>query len=456
MFHKIIQNRLHLSPEDKAYRRAFLILSIISVVVFVLSFYIIYNLLVTKFFVLIGLEVLSLLLTFVSWYVLTKKKNIDLASTILLLTIFTLTLLFMFDQKHNDYALAQAVMFPVITIYLKGLRTGTLFSLIYIVAVLSIAFTGINSWDPVPFTATSFTNLTFTYVVVILVIYYYELSRAEAFNIIQKSHDELNDYKNNLEKKVEEALAEKYQQEEILIQQSKMAVMGDMMAGITHQWKQPLTVISSIIHNEQLEHELSEKKDKATEEAYKKILTQVEYMSQTTSDFSSFFKPRDQKEFFSLTHSFESIQKILQPQLDKNMIQIINNIPDESFMIEGYKNEFVQILLNIITNSKDAIETQVKKGKLAYAEGRIKIDLNFESNKILLFICDNGGGISEKDLVHIFDPYFTTKGQEMGTGIGLYLSKMIIETHMQGNIYAYNSEEGACLQLELRGIKKQA
>ena len=455
MFHQIIQNRLHLSPEDKAYRRAFLVLSIIAVVTFVLSFYIIFNLLVTKLYVLIGLEVLSLLLTFLSWYILTKKKNINLASTILLLTIFTLTLLFIFDQKHNDYALAQAVMFPVITIYLKGLRAGTFYSLIYIIAVLSIAFSGINAWDPVPFTATSFTNLTFTYVVVILVIYYYELSRAEAFNIIQKANDELNDYKNNLEQKVEVALKEKHQQEEILIQQSKMAMMGEMMAAIAHQWKQPLSVTASIIHSAQLEHELSNTKDKATQEAYKKVLTQVEYMSQTVTDFSSFFKPENQKEFFSLTSSLKNIQNILQPQLDKNMIKIINNIPEDTLMIEGYKNEFGQILLNIISNAKDAIEGEIKKGKLAYGQGKIKIDVSFASNKISLTLCDNGGGIKEDDLVHIFDPYFTTKDKDQGTGIGLYMSKIILDTHMQGSISAYNNAEGACLHLDLKGIKKQ-
>jgi len=454
LFHSILQKNLGLSTNDKAYRQAFLVLTTLSILVFVLLFYIVYNLFVTQLYLIITLELISLCFAALTWYILIKKHNIPLASTILILTIFFLTLLFIFDQKHHDYALAQAVMLPVLSIYLKGLKQGTLYSVLYIAAVLTIAFFGIDKWEPVPFTATSFTNLTFTYLVVILLVYYFEFSRVEAFDIIQKSHQELQEYKENLEQKVEEALQEKRQQEAILIQQSKMAVMGEMIASIAHQWRQPLSTTSAIIQTAKIDNELSRTHHTKIDEALDKILTQVEFMDQTITDFSSFFKPKKEKEFFSLSSSVDNVLNILQPQFNKYGISVVNNLTDKNFMIDGYRNEFSQVLLNILTNAKDAICKKMEKKMISKGEGTIKIEVGIEANKIGLSICDNGGGIQKEILEHIFDPYVTTKEDDTGTGIGLYMSKMIMQTYMNGDISAYNSSDGACIYLHLKGVQR--
>ncbi len=400
------------------------------------------------------MELISLAFAGLTWYILTKKGNIPLASTILILTIFFLTLLFIFDQKHHDYALAQAVMLPILSIYLKGLRVGTFYSIIYIAAVLTIAFFGIDNWEAVPFTATSFTNLAFTYLVVILLVYYFEFSRVEAFRIIHHAHEELHEYKDNLEQKVEEALREKQQQEEILIQQSKMALMGEMIASIAHQWKQPLATTSAVIQAAKIDQELTGKRHPKIDEALDKIQAQVEFMDQTVTDFSSFFKPKKEKEFFSLENAVDNVLKILQPQFDKHRITVVNNITKNNLMIDGYRNEFSQVLLNVITNAKDAVCKNMENKRIKEGEGRIKIEVGFEANKIGLSICDNGGGIEEKIFEHIFDPYITTKDKESGTGIGLYMSKIIMTTHMNGNITAYNANDGACIYLHLKGVKR--
>ncbi len=456
MFHSVLHKNLGLTPEDKSYRQAYLILSTLSVVVCVLTFYILYNLIVTRFYHIMTLEIISLCFAYLSWYLLVKKQNISLSSTILVMTIFVLTLLFIFDQKHNDYALAQAVMLPVLAIYLKGLRQGLFYSLIYVAAILSIAFAGIDTWDPVPFTTTSFTNLFFTYAVVILLIYYFEFSRVEAFNIIQKSHQELEDYKNRLEEKVEEALKEKRQQEQILIQQSKMALMGEMIASIAHQWKQPLAITTAVINTARFQDEFSKQYAKETNEVFDKVLEQVEYMDQTISDFSGFFKPNREKEFFSLSKSIDDVYKILLPQFEREKIRIENSVPAEIFMVEGYRNEFSQVLLNILSNAKDAICENIRNERLVPGEGKITIKADFANNKILLSVCDNGGGIPENLIHSIFDPYFTTKPEEIGSGIGLYMSKMIMDTHMKGSITAENTSEGACLMLQLKAVQRLA
>ena len=456
MFHSIIQNRLGLTPKDKLYRRTFLLLSIQAVASSVLLFYVIFNLLVTHLYILMGLEIISLLAIYVSWYILTRKKNFSLSSTILLATIFLLTILFFFDQKHNDYALAQAVMFPVLCIYLKGFRRGTVYSALYILIVLGLAFTGIDTWEAVPFTVTSFTNLTFTFIVVVLVIYYYEMSRSEAFDIIETAYKELQDYKENLEEKVEKALEEKRYQEAILVQQSKMAVMGEMIASIAHQWKQPLSTVAAIVNTAKMKNNISVQKDGHLCETYDSILTQVDYMDQTISDFSNFFKPKEQKEFFPLSQSIKDVLKILKPQLLKHQVQVEYDQEEDSLLIEGYRSEFSQVLLNILSNSKDAILENIEKGNLPKTEGKITIASYLDYNKIRIKICDNGGGISEEIMHNVFTPYFTTKTEDLGTGIGLYMSKMIIDSHMEGKISAKNIPNGVCIKLELRGIKKRS
>ena len=455
MFHPIIQKKLGFTPKDKSYRRAYLILTTLFLLVFVLLFYIGYNLVVTHLYYIVALEVISLLMAYLTWYMLIHKKNIALSSTLLIVTIFILTLLFIFDQKHHDYALAQAVMLPILAIYLKGLKEGTLFSLAYIGAVLAIAFSGIDTWEAVPFTTTSFTYLGFTYFVVIALIYYYEFSRTEAFNIIEKSHQELKGYQNNLEQKVEEALLEKGQQEQILIQQSKMAMMGEMIASIAHQWKQPLATTAAIIETAKVENGIANKSDPRTEEVFEDVLHQVHFMNQTINDFTEFFTPNKEKEFFSLNTSVDDVLRIAQAQLHKHKISFENKIPENSLMVEGYKNEFSQVLLNIVTNAKDAIVENINRGKIPSDQGKIIIDATINDNKIDLSICDNGGGIPDELMGRIFDAYFTTKKEIKGTGIGLYMSKIIINTHMHGDIKAENGAEGACFHLQLRGIKKE-
>ena len=402
------------------------------------------------------LEIISLLSIYSSWYVLTRKKDISLSSTILLATIFILTILFFFDQTHHDYALAQAVMFPVLCIYLKGFRWGTIYSTLYILIVLGLAFTGIDTWEAVPFTVTSFTNLTFTFIVVVLVIYYYEMSRSEAFDIIETANKELKDYKENLEEKVEKALEEKRYQEAILVQQSKMAAMGEMIASIAHQWKQPLATVASIVNTEKMKNNLSVQKDGHLCETYDSILTQVDYMDQTISDFSNFFRPKDKKEFFPLNRSINDVLKILRPQLTKHQIKVEYNQEQDKLILEGYRSEFSQVLLNIITNAKDAILDNIDKKSISEGEGKITIKSFFEDNKVKLTICDNGGGIPDEIIENIFTLYFTTKGEELGTGIGLYMSKMIMDSHMKGDISAKNIPNGVCIDLQMPGIEKRS
>ncbi len=447
MFHSLLNKNLGLDIDQKSYRQAFLILSTLYIAAFVLSFYITYNLFYTKLYYIAGLEIISLLLVGLSWYFLIKKGNISLSGTLLLFTIFTLTLLFIYDQNHKDYAFAQALIFPTLAIYLKGLNKGTLITTIYILVVLSIAFMGIDTFESVPFTAVSFTNLFFTYLIIILLIYYFELSRVEAFEVINRANKELRDHKENLETKVQEALLEKQQQEELLIQQSKMAMMGEMVASVSHQWKQPLATSTSIIAAAKLRKELS--KEVSLDKLFNELMTQIDYMNHTITDFSKFLTPDREKAFFSLDSSIQDVEKLLRHQLHSKNIKFIHQTPNDKILIEGYFNEFSQALLNIVSNAKESILSRIEAGKLSSIEGKITINSTYNNNRLTLTICDNGAGIPDAIAEEtLFKPYNT-----YGTGIGLYMAKIIVDAH-GGKITAYNTDEGACFELQLSAVKK--
>lgn len=431
---------MYFPKTDVRYRKVFLTNILILISALILSFYIIYNLYATKLYLLAGLEVISLMATFTAYYLLRYRHNIELAATIMILMVYLLTLIFIYNRQHHDFAIMQALFLPMIAILLKGKRVGMLYALSYIALIMAIAFTGIDSWEPARFTLSSFVNIGITFAFLIALIYYYELSRQEAYS-------ELDQYKNNLIQKVDATLEEKRSQEQILIQQSKMAAMGEMLGAITHQWKQPLSTIPSIILQMKLDiHENSEVM-KLFEENLDNILKQVEYMTQTSRDFTRFFRPSLHEEKIDLLQAIDDVLLLLEYQLHIHNIKVELKL-GQNMVLKGRRNEFLQVLLNILNNAKDAILEHISQGKLKAGEGIILIHAFKEQDRIILEIEDNGGGIPQELLKQIFDPYFSTKSEQQGSGIGLYMAKMIVEKKMHGKLSVSNHGKGARFHFE--------
>lgn len=465
-----VTSDLELPKDDSRYRRVYLINTLSLLMITALTFYIFFNIFYTHFFILALIEIATLLFSFIPIFILRKLKNVELAATLVTINLFILMTLFIYTQKNLDYALAQAVFLPTFAIFLKGKKFGLIYSFIFISIILYIAFQGIENWEPAPFTLTSFINLTTTYLFIIIMVYYFESSRKEAFTFIKEANErayqnnlklhektimlnhaneELQLYKNDLEHKVDLMLAEKSAQEHILIQQSKMAAMGEMISSIAHQWKQPLTTSSVIINNLKMEDVLSKGSDKKFLPSIEKIEEQLNFMNQTISDFSNFFKPKKKKEPFNIATTLSSVIKLLQSQLHSKKITIETNFQDESLTIVSYKNEFIQVVLNLLSNAKDAINERVAMNILKPGEGKISISVFTKESKTLILIEDNAGGIPPKIIEDIFKPYFTTKEESDGTGIGLYMSKIIIEDSMQGILNVTNGEKGALFTIIL-------
>ena len=227
-----------------------------------------------------------------------------------------------------------------------------------------------------------------------------------------------NQYKKELDKK-----------QMILHQQSKMAAMGEMIANIAHQWRQPLSTITTASSGMRLQKELGLLTDEFFDEATNKISTSSLYLSQTIDDFRNFFSPNKQKSSFYIKTLVDTTLNLISTQFKSKDIEIINNI--ENVEIYNYENELMQALINILNNAKDEL---IKKDY----ERFIFIDIYKNEEELIISVKDNAGGIKEENLEKIFEPYFTTKHQSQGTGIGLYMTEEIITKHLNGTIEAEN------------------
>lgn len=242
-----------------------------------------------------------------------------------------------------------------------------------------------------------------------------------------------------LEERIETAVNELRQKDQTLIQQSRLAAMGEMINNIAHQWRQPLNIISLIVQGipprdeltqEELDHEIG------------RIMAIILHMSQTIDDFRNFFRMDKEKVRFIANQSVAKVVEFISPSLNSNGIKItVTEQPEVS--VTGYGNEFAQVLFNLLSNAKDIL---VERG---VASPRIDIRISSSDGRSVVTVTDNGGGISPEVMPKIFDPYFTTKEQTQGTGIGLYMSKIIIEQNMGGSLTAQNVEGGAQFRIEV-------
>ena len=235
-------------------------------------------------------------------------------------------------------------------------------------------------------------------------------------------------------------------------EQSKLAAMGEMIGNIAHQWRQPLSVITTISSNIKLRSEYDQLEDYDIESDMNIIMQQAQYLSKTIDDFRNFIRNTKDVHKLSLKDTIEKTLSILHSAMINNSITIITDLKDD-IEIEGYENELIQSFINIINNAKDAVKENVKND-----EKFIFIDTKKEDSSLIITIKDNGGGISDNIIHRIFEPYFTTKNKTVGTGIGLSMTyKMITERHnasidVYNEEYIYNNKnyKGACFKMTFK------
>jgi PAS domain S-box-containing protein len=259
---------------------------------------------------------------------------------------------------------------------------------------------------------------------------------------LQKAKEQLEELNNTLEKRVQDEIEKNTQQQMVLMHQSKLVQMGEMIENIAHQWRQPLAQINSsvlVLDTYLMENGLD---DSRVEEKLAQIESLTAYMSKTIDDFKNFFHPDKSRTHFRLKDAIDNSYDILKGRFQTLSIEASFYIPD-ALELDSYIYELQQVVLTILNNSIDAFE--MKKIK----QPQIVIKAEDIGENILLMIEDNACGIDEKILNKIFEPYFTTKHKSQGTGLGLYMAKMIIESGFGGSLNVINKKGGACFTIEI-------
>lgn len=287
--------------------------------------------------------------------------------------------------------------------------------------------------------------------------------RKQAEEELKRRTMQLEDLTQNLGQKVAEETELRRTGEAILFQQAKMAAMGEMLGAISHQWRQPLNALGLIVQNIGTAYDYGELDQVSIEKAISKAMSQIKHMSRTIDDFRSFFKPDKRAVTFDAAEAVGQVLLLLSAQLEANDIdfRLTCHTHQKSFhtvseiavcqekTVRGHKNEFEHVILNLIQNARDAIVERRRQDR-NFSRGTLSIDFYYEDGIVVLEVSDNGGGIAPDVIDRIFEPYFTSKEAAQGTGVGLYMSKVILE-RMHGKLRAENSTQGAVFTITLPG-----
>lgn len=411
-------------------------------------------------------------------FVLLVRKSVDVSILVNITLLFSF-LFFVIGFATTDNKLEMVmflVIYPIPAILLRPFKSALFLILLYIFAVVLLLSLGQTKL--VISTYEAFQLLLIQAIITMLLGYYVfsmKLSEArlrrETLKLskltetledkvdertkdlekkkteLEQAHWRLDQYKNRLEKRVQEEMDNVSEKEGLLKEQSRMAAMGEMIDAIAHQWKQPLNAISmaaDMIRSEKTDNEDLLPKYVEANEMSDIIHHQIEHMTTTLSEFRSFFRENKQSADFSLEACIESVKVLLKDELIKNTIDI-QQADQKDIMINGYENEFKHLLLNLINNAKDAFNERKVKHRI------IAIGYNETEHHIVIQVVDNAGGIPEHMMKDIFHPNVTTKAAKDGTGIGLYMSSQIAQKH-HGKLSVQNTKNGARFTLT---IKKQ-
>ena len=263
---------------------------------------------------------------------------------------------------------------------------------------------------------------------------------------VQRKEEKLKMLNANLHRKVKIGIKEAQEKDRAMLHQSRLARLGTMISMIAHQWRQPLSEVSAILMEIETATKFKKLDEKLVLEGIKESDQLINYMSNTIDDFKNFFKPSKEKEDFLLDKACSNALSIVQASLNDYGIAIDISF-DKKIIVNGYAREFSQVILNLLLNSRDVFEDKKVN------DPRISLSTKQTDDYVYITVEDNAGGITEENINIIFEPYFTTKSSSKGTGLGLYMSKMIIEKNMNGQLSARNENNGAVFEIILRTKK---
>lgn len=379
-----------------------------------------------------------------------KKEHFELISTIFATEFLLLFNLLIFISEPSDLKHIWLLTYPALIFFYKGGQSW----LFWIgLLILSLFITKLQPFHPIQYSLRDIIYLSVVLTIMTIVVYVYK-SRIDIGNeLITKQKNQLEEFAKELEtkvqektkelqqlnigleQKVEEKAKELIKKDEMILAQSRQAAMGEMISMIAHQWRQPLSTITLQISSLKINSMLGKSSIEDTNNALEHIAETIIYLSETIDDFQTFFHPDKEKETTSICELVERAISFTAPRLKVAYIKLDYSC-NKHVETLIHSNEFTQVIINIINNAVDILLENKIESPL------IEINNIVTDKSIDIHISDNGGGIKDEIINSIFEPYFSTKGKN-GTGLGLYMSKMIIEKELDGVLQVKNNSEGA-------------
>lgn len=403
-------------------------------------------------------ESLLLLMNLLLFFLLRKNKEwFENISTVITAQCTLLMVFIIYTSEPTALKHTWLFTYPIVLLYFQKRNNGIYW---FIFLLLMLITAPLQSFIEVQYSLFQVIYISVVLVVVSVIVFFYQFKMNEARDLILEQQEkllnfnaelekqvenktaELTEMNTSLEEKVKRKIEELIQKDKILTVQSKQAVMGEMISMIAHQWRQPLSTITLQISNLELKKLLGEDvKEEEISKTLREISDTIMYLSETIDDFKTYFHPNKELAEIEVHELLEKAINFMLPRLKDGSAKISIE-KNENIMIRTYINELLQVILNLLNNAID-IFSESKQ-----ADAQIILSVKNEAENIILSVSDNAQGISEKNLPHIFEPYFSTKGKN-GTGLGLYMSQMIIEKQFGGNIEVQTSSAGSTFRVKI-------
>ena len=328
----------------------------------------------------------------------------------------------LFTPKRDEFRLVWFFLLLFAHFILAGKKSGVAFSIFILCSIFTI-----NFYHDLEIPRISWFTFVNSFSIFTGFLYFF-------IDKIEKDSVTLKQFNHKLENEVKKAVIEQNKQEQMLLKQCRLASMGEMIDSIAHQWRQPLMHINIILMNMDRAIEVQKKPKVYLEHKMTEVMNLTDYMSETIEDFRSLFKMDKEKVSFDVS---QTIHKTL--ELFNNSLKNIDVTFDKSktFLYNGHFNELTQVMMILVSNAFEALNKNAINNKC------IVIKIQREDKGLIISIEDNAGGIEEGNMEYIFDPYFTTKESIGGTGLGLYIAKIIVEQNLKGTLKVENIYQGA-------------
>ena len=427
--------------DDSAeYRKVILINSILFFGAFIFFFFAVYNVilgrnLIALFDLVAGVVISGAIID------LRINKNVTRAGDIGILSLFVFFIVFVYVNQNTNFGLIWTIFFPIFAMMIRQ-KSALPFIAVFYGIIFTMAYINIGVWQDGIWDSIGFTRLVVASVLLTYVIYISERSRHVADRRNDDLLQEQKKYQQELEIKVRKTLAELGEKEKIILRNSQLAEMGNLIGVIANQFKQPLTAISLINSDMKEAQEHKELDETYLSRAVEDIDRQISYLSETLNNLKDFFNPNRERSYFKTADAVQKTLDLLRPQLERSGIEIVLDM-EWDLSVYGLENELQQVLINIIRNAQDAIMER----KVSAPSIRI-VSYREQEKEVVLRIEDNGGGMPEPILSKIFDPYFTTRRGER-TGLGLYVVRKILQESFNGQVSAYNLPGGCAIVIRL-------